>query len=277
MTPPDFGNIFNKVKSATKQAADQTSTLARIAKLKANVLSLNLTKTNYIVFHFRQKKPPPDNLSILIDGSPIDQVCSTKFLGTVIDSNLSWKYHILQISKKVAKNIGILRRIKYLLPVHILITLYYTLIFPYLSYCNISWDVNYKNSLQHLISLQKRAIRTIFNVHWSLRTTEFFTSNKILTLGDINKLQIGLFMYRYYNEMLPPSFNNYFIQGSSIHHHFTRSAHHYRPDFARIKTKWFSIKCQGPALWNTLPKKITSLPSIGLFKKSLKEHLLSAT
>jgi hypothetical protein len=84
-------------------------------------------------------------------------------------------------------------------------------------------------------------------------------------------------MYRYYNEMLPPSFNNYFIQGSSIHHHFTRSAHHYRPDFARIKTKWFSIKCQGPALWNTLPKEITSLPSIGLFKKSLKEHLLSAT
>jgi|ERR1700733_5184867 hypothetical protein len=48
MTPPDFGNIFNKVKSATKQAADQTSKLARIAKLKANVLSLNSEKDRHL-------------------------------------------------------------------------------------------------------------------------------------------------------------------------------------------------------------------------------------
>ncbi len=48
MTPPDFGNIFNKVKTATKQAADQTSRLARIAKLKANVLSLNSEKERHL-------------------------------------------------------------------------------------------------------------------------------------------------------------------------------------------------------------------------------------
>jgi hypothetical protein len=48
MTAPDFGNLFDKVKSATKQAADQTSRLARVAKLKANVLSLNSEKERHL-------------------------------------------------------------------------------------------------------------------------------------------------------------------------------------------------------------------------------------
>jgi hypothetical protein len=48
MTAPDFGNLFDKVKNATKQAADQTSKLARIAKLKANVLSMNSEKERHL-------------------------------------------------------------------------------------------------------------------------------------------------------------------------------------------------------------------------------------
>jgi hypothetical protein len=48
MTPPDLGNILNKVKSATKQAADQTSRLAKIAKLKTNVLTLNAEKDRHL-------------------------------------------------------------------------------------------------------------------------------------------------------------------------------------------------------------------------------------
>src|SRR5271168_4569775 len=48
MTPPDFGNLINKVKSATKQAADQTSKLARVAKLKTQVYSLNSEKSKLL-------------------------------------------------------------------------------------------------------------------------------------------------------------------------------------------------------------------------------------
>jgi hypothetical protein len=48
MTPPDFGNIINKMKSGAKQAADQTQKLARIAKLKTNVYSLNSEKSKLL-------------------------------------------------------------------------------------------------------------------------------------------------------------------------------------------------------------------------------------
>ena len=48
MTAPDFGNLFDKVKNTAKHAADQTSKLARVAKLKANVLSLNSEKERHL-------------------------------------------------------------------------------------------------------------------------------------------------------------------------------------------------------------------------------------
>jgi hypothetical protein len=48
MTPPDFGNIINKMKSGAKQAAEQTQKLARVAKLKTNVYSLNSEKSKLL-------------------------------------------------------------------------------------------------------------------------------------------------------------------------------------------------------------------------------------
>ncbi len=41
-------NIFNKVKEATKQAADQTNRAAKAAKLKMNVMSLTSEKTQHL-------------------------------------------------------------------------------------------------------------------------------------------------------------------------------------------------------------------------------------
>ena len=48
MTPPDFGNLINKVKSGAKQAAESTQKLTRIAKLKTNVYSLNSEKSKLL-------------------------------------------------------------------------------------------------------------------------------------------------------------------------------------------------------------------------------------
>jgi hypothetical protein len=48
MTPPYFGNLIGKMKSGAKQAADQTQKLARVAKLKTNVYSLNSEKSKLL-------------------------------------------------------------------------------------------------------------------------------------------------------------------------------------------------------------------------------------
>ena len=77
---------------------------------KVNKLSLNLTKTKWTLFHSQKKKRLIANdLPILyIDNFEIVRESVTKFLGIFIDKNLTWKYHIEHVSKKVSKSIGIM-------------------------------------------------------------------------------------------------------------------------------------------------------------------------
>jgi len=76
-------------------------------------------------------------LTLLIDGNNIEQVTYTKFLGLYIDEHLTWNTHIKITTSKLAKNIGIIRKISYLLPTKVLTNLYYTLVYPYLLYGNL--------------------------------------------------------------------------------------------------------------------------------------------
>ena len=89
---------------------------------KANRLSLNVKKTNYIIFgkKIAQILPIP---KIIIDGVIVDRAVSTKFLGVIIDETLCWKEHVLAVSNKVSRGIGILTRVKYILPRDVLIIL----------------------------------------------------------------------------------------------------------------------------------------------------------
>src|SRR6218665_37649 len=77
--------------------------------------------------------------------------------------HLTWVEHISHISKKIAKNISILSRIRHCLPKCTLQGLYYSLIFPYLSHCSISWGCNYTSRLKFLKTLQKRALFICFH------------------------------------------------------------------------------------------------------------------
>ena len=70
--------------------------------LYANRLSLNIDKTNYVLFHCPRKKMDHE-INLLLDDKPIHQTNSVKYLGVLTDSNLSWKPHIHELSKKIAK------------------------------------------------------------------------------------------------------------------------------------------------------------------------------
>src|SRR6218665_525129 len=99
----------------------------------------------------------------MIDGCIIDQVGlpSTKVLVVCIDECLTWSNHIKVISSKIAKHIGIIRKISHLLSNNTLINLYYTMINPYLIFGNIVWAANYDTRMWCLVLLQKKVIRVI--------------------------------------------------------------------------------------------------------------------
>ena len=99
-----------------------------------NKLSLNAKKTNYIMFG-NKKIPPSDSICITFNGTIINRVTSIKFLGVFVDEHLDWKKHISHVSSKISRSIGIMNRLRYVLPKSTLLTLYYSLIQPNLLYC----------------------------------------------------------------------------------------------------------------------------------------------
>jgi hypothetical protein len=99
--------------------------------LKANMLSLNLDKTKFMVVKTRTNQ---DNFNFMlyIDNHPIEQTKETLFLGVILDEFLSWKPHISYIANKISKSVGIIYKSSFYLSKPLLRSLYYSMIYPYL-------------------------------------------------------------------------------------------------------------------------------------------------
>ena len=75
-----------------------------------NRLSLNISKTNFVVFHAINKPKYP--ITILINKQAIEEVKFVKYLGVLIDSHLTFKAHIDELTKKIARSVGILYKLR---------------------------------------------------------------------------------------------------------------------------------------------------------------------
>ena len=242
--------------------------------LNANRLSLNLEKTHFLIFTSGRRKNVHNIPSVLISNKPITQKKATKFLGIILDETLSWTPHIDFIARKIAKNIGIINRMRGILSNNILSSLYYTMIFPYFSYCNIIWGSTYNTRQSRLVMLQKRIIRIISSVGYLAHTKPLFLKNNILTIESINIFQVACFIFDFFQNNLPEVFHRYFISNYEIHNYNTRSAHNLHAPIVRTDIRKFSIKYRGPIIWNSLPPQIKVLSNKQIFKTKLKQHLI---
>ena len=137
------------------------------------------------------------------------------------------------------------------------------------------WSCNYPSNLHKLSVLQKRAIRIISAAEFRSQAADLFKRHKQLTLVDINKLQIAIFVFKSLNNLLPSVCMDYFKCNSELHHHFTRSANNLHIIRYNINTRYFSIKVQGPIVWNGLDSKLREISHLYRFKRLVKGSLFS--
>ena len=88
----------------------------------------------------------------------IDRKSYIKYLGIYLDEHLQWEPQIQHVNNKLAKNVGIINKLRNYLDFHMLIQLYYTLIYPYLNYDLASWGTAYKTRLNKICTKQNRCI-----------------------------------------------------------------------------------------------------------------------
>ena len=271
----DDTNIFFSGKDPHTIEAQINEELKYISEwLKTNRLSLNVKKTHYIIFATRNFTRP--NLNVQIEGHTIDETYQTKFLGVIIDSNLTWKQHIMYISGKIAKGIGIIKKARKVLDKETLVTLYNSFIYPYLCYCSHVWSGTSVTYMNRLIILQKKIIRIIAGVRPRSHSKPLFKELNIMNIENIGKFQIARFMYHIYNHNALDIFISMFTRNKEIHTHETRQSDHFHIPLTRKEIGKANIRYKGAIIWNDIMKSsIRVNESEYVFIKDLRYMILN--
>ena len=181
-----------------------------------NHLSLNISKTKFVIFHAPNKSRYP--ITILINNKAIDEIKHIKYLGVTLDAQLSFKYHIAELTKKISRRIGLLYKLRPFVTTKILTNVYYAIIYPFLPYGIPLWGSASKNLLTPILVLQKTFVRlATFMVFFPLitgpleHTPPLFYKLNLLNIFDIYKFPLGKLVFDSLNNIGP-------IQGTL---HFT--------------------------------------------------------
>ena len=152
-------DLSSNIKSGTIVAyADDSSIIAHgqnMEQLQHNLqLSLNQAtdwfNSNRLVVNASKSSTmiitTPDNitnickpLALKINYATLEHNTSSKPLGIMIDQTLKWDTHVKYICKKINPKIGLIHRLRKILPIKVLSTLYLTLIQPHIDYCISVW------------------------------------------------------------------------------------------------------------------------------------------
>jgi hypothetical protein len=221
--------------------------------LNANKLSLNVQKTNYIVFKPKHKRKDGFNFNIKLNGISIKQIDVFNFLGLTINSTMTWESHINKIASKIGRTVGILHKLKHFLPCYILKLIYNSLISPHFYFGIMAWGFK----CDRIIKLQKKALRAITDSKYNAHTEPLLKELNIVKISDILILQCLKLYHKCLNNVAPVYFLSMFASREVTHDHYTRhrqSLYVPRPRLAQTEK---CIRYYVPYLLSEMPDCIT--------------------
>ena len=239
-----------------------------------NKLKLNIEKTK-ILPYFNTKIINNINLNNV----NIEIVDRYTFLGIILDSNLTYSFHIINLCNKLSKIVYLFRKLKFL-NLRNLIILYNLLFLSNMSYGIEIWGNVYEDRLKKLVLIQKKTIRIINKnmidksqlplIRLS-HTNNMFKYNSILKFNELITFRIILFLYNLLHNNYNINLDTFFI---------------YNKDKTRfilplMKTTKFqnTIFFKGPKYYNNIMSnnilKSENIHNIHKLKKVLKNYFLN--
>jgi len=271
----DDTNIYFESENLSQLEKVVNNELKHIKKwLDVNKLALNVDKTNFIIFHSRQHSLSK-SVNIKIGKEHVKQAKYVKFLGLLLDENLSWRYHLSELRKKLARTSGIFLKIRHLLPTSVLVSLYYSLFASFLQYGIIVWGLTHDTFIKPIYILQKNVLKAITFKNSSSPSTPIFYDLKILKLYDLFHLKLLTLVYECMNLISPIFFHNFFDNLTSVHQYNTRQACKGDIFMTQKNTLQYGlrfIKYAGAKSWNEIPAIIKQSRSVVIFCRELKQH-----
>ena len=229
-----------------------------------------------------------------ISGTPIKEESSTKFLGIIINNNLTWIPHINSLLKKLKSATGILKHMRHNIPEEHYKSLYFALFESHLTYCITVFGHVHRTHTQKLFTIQKHCIRILFGdldayldkfrtcarcrpLEKQTLGTEFFTREHTKPLFHKTEILVFKNLYNYHIcvETLKTLKSRV---PNCLYLLFTISNRNNRTQLKAMQNSgpYISNRIN---LWNNCIKSISkseTLPEIQIskFKTNLKQHLL---
>ena len=123
-------------------------------------LKLNVGKTRSMLLSSNRRKSLSP-LNVQLDDVCIEQVCTHKFLGVMVNQSLSLSNHIDLVSSRASKGLSLLRKIAWFLLKHVLCCFYNSYILSHLTYADAVWGSCTRAESDWLECLQNYAARII--------------------------------------------------------------------------------------------------------------------
>ena len=243
---------------------------------KAHKLTLNTSKTKYILFRKPDMNVDFSHLDLLIENVPIERIgnncaeSSFKFVGVKIDEFLNWKHHLTSLRSKLTSANFVLSKVRNILPENTKLTIYNSLFKSHLDYCNIAWGKSNSNLLSKLQVIQKKAIRNVCNSKANAHVNPLFLKHGLLNVSDMINYNLGKFMYQYTYDLLPKSFQGIFKKLQTHNRNLNY-------EINLLKSKGLKSIPSNSLIdyWNSLNLETKRSPSLHIFKASLCKFMHS--
>ena len=228
----------------------------------SNRLTVNQNKTFYMLFTNKLFNTLPP---LFFQHYIIKRAIQHTLLGITFDDTLSFKPHLSNLNHKLSRLLSLFYQVKDLMPIPVLNIMYNAHVLPILSYCTPIWCNTYPTNLIPLFRLQKKFIRIVNKKGYFDHTQHLFKDSNILKLFDINKLYIGVHMYK----------TQEFHIAIPQHNYPTRTRTDLRVPAHSLTIFQHSLSYIGPKTWNSIPSNIKNLLTLNSFKKHFKKLIIS--
>lgn len=230
-----------------------------------NVMTVNVNKTNYLIFDKSL------NLYLSYNQFQISQVYKTKYLGLNINNKLDWKDHIEHVVKRISPMAGMLWRLSRIVPRSIMYKIYYAYINSNISYMLPIWGQAPRYQMKTVLGIQKRSLRALNCLKYLDSVKTFFSVN-ILPIEYYAQYETILLVYKMKNGFIKHSLT--LTQNIDVHNYNTRTNRSLYIKRVRTNIGKLSLYCNGFKMFNDLPDNIKSSLTLSSFKKQLKAYIL---
>ena len=218
------------------------------------------------------------NLQITMNDTPIAVQSAFKYLGVNISNKLSWDKHISQVCKRLGYSIQILRKLKGVVPLDDLITVYKTLVQPHIDYCITIWGYAPACQVQRVQRLQNKIIRLVTGIYsWDISPRIILQDLDIANVTQRRNYFNGINVFKCLDGSFPNYMSDMLSYTSEYNEYNTRNVSNNELYVPRPRLDLYrqSFQYTGPMLYNSLPNTIKNVESLLCFKKELRSHVLS--